>query len=724
MKNKLPSWLVLTLIGVIVAALLGGVDLMTRDRIAENAERQAVRDRQAVFAAADEFRSVELGEDSSVDACYEAYSNGELIGYVTQLTVTGCQGPVEVLTGFDLEGNILAVQPGGQKFKETPGLGSRVQEPAFLDQFAGLAVPLKLKETVDAVSGATISSASVVSAVNSSGYFLQKLVSPSPELDLPEDTQFGGVLPGATTKEAVSPAPEGVDELYTSDAGAVVYVTGKGRNGDIQVQVGVAHSGQVAGIYIDPAKHQETPGKGDLIEQDYFLFQFLGKDAAQIDGGVDAVSGATISCDAVTTCVLRAVEAAKPYLDESKAYDIAPLYEGAVASVEAVEHAVIKVNAVAEKVQTHSGVVVMTAADWQDEYPEIYESWMQTRESDEVTDYLEDYPMLRTLYEGYGFAISYSSARGHYYDVDDLLETGRPHALANCFTCKTPQFTNMVNEMGDEAYRLAFEDVQQQINEGISCYNCHANTPGTVVVTHTYLTDSVGDDFDKIDAATLACGQCHNEYYFDPVTKAAKIGHNSIESMHPDAILDFFNNLMVDGQPFADWTNPRTGVRQIKVQHPEIETFLLEGSPHRDTFTCADCHMPEATRADGTTYPSHNLVSPLDDPELIANNCAQCHADLVSEVHAVQEEAERRTYAIGYELQYLTERLAAAVASGAYTEDELNAIRAIARDAQFYWDFVFVENAEGAHNPALTHECLDKAEALCNQAMLLFKTQS
>ena len=88
---------------------------------------------------------------------------------------------------------------------------------------------------------------------------------------------------------------------------------------------------------------------------------------------------------------------------------------------------------------------------------------------------------------------------------------------------------------------------------------------------------------------------------------------------------------------------------------------------------------------------------------------------------AIQEEAERRTYAIGYELEALTEKLVLAVESGEYTEEELNAIRDIARDAQFYWDFVFVENSEGAHNSALTKQCLDKAETLLNQAMGLFK---
>ena len=131
--------------------------------------------------------------------------------------------------------------------------------------------------------------------------------------------------------------------------------------------------------------------------------------------------------------------------------------------------------------------------------------------------------------------------------------------------------------------------------------------------------------------------------------------------------------------------------------------------------------MAKAVSDSGKSYSSHYLGSPLDNQELIEGECAKCHEDLVAEVRAVQEDVERRTYAIGYELQFLTERLAQAVESGKYRESELDAIRALARDAQFYWDFVFVENAEGAHNPVLTHECLDKAEALCNEALGMFK---
>lgn len=393
---------------------------------------------------------------------------------------------------------------------------------------------------------------------------------------------------------------------------------------------------------------------------------------------------------------------------------------GTVLAVADAEHTG---KAIAHKVETKSGVTVMHAAEWEEQYPEIYASLMKNQENDEIVNYLEVYPQLVTLYEPYGFSKCYGSARGHFYDVDDILETGRPHALANCWTCKTPDFTNLVNEMGPEAYQLSFDEVRELVEEGISCYSCHANTPGEITITHTYAIDAVGEDFDKIPAATLACGQCHNEYFFYPGTMATTLPHDSIESMAPEAILNFYNTVMVDenGLGFADYTNPRTGVRQIKVQHPELETFLGKGSIHASQFTCADCHMGTVVAEDGSTYPNHYLTSPLDNPGLIEAECAKCHQDLVAEVHAVQEKIVARTTEVSDKLVELTETLAAAVESGEYSEEELDAIRAVARDAQFYWDFVFVENAEGAHNPSLANDCLDRAESLTAEAMGMIK---
>jgi len=182
----------------------------------------------------------------------------------------------------------------------------------------------------------------------------------------------------------------------------------------------------------------------------------------------------------------------------------------------------VKAETVAARVESASGVSMMYSADWAEQYPEVYASWEQNRENSELTDYLVDYPMLKTLYEPFGFSKDYKSAHGHVYTLHDIGETKRvgEKTMASCFTCKTPEFTHKVNEEGVSTYAIPFAELKDQLSEPISCYNCHANTPGTVTITHTYLTDGVGEDFEKIDANNLACGQCHVEYYFDPGTSA------------------------------------------------------------------------------------------------------------------------------------------------------------------------------------------------------------
>ncbi|MBQ7825991.1 MAG: ammonia-forming cytochrome c nitrite reductase subunit c552 [Clostridia bacterium] len=369
----------------------------------------------------------------------------------------------------------------------------------------------------------------------------------------------------------------------------------------------------------------------------------------------------------------------------------------------------------ASVVETGAGIKVIPASEWEATYPDIYASYVKNQENSEIIDHVEEYPQIAVIYEGMAFNKFYGSARGHVYTVQDLTATGRPHKLANCFTCKTPDFTNAVNNDGVSVYSMAFEDMLAKVNESISCYNCHANSGNEIVVTHTYLSDAMGADFANVPAGIAACAQCHVEYYFDPETKATTLPYTSLATMNPDSIYEYFETM-----GFADYTNPRTGVKQIKVQHPEFETYMGEGSVHKSMFTCADCHMAKETNAAGETYLSHYWVSPLESETIMAT-CAACHKDIKAEVAAIQEHAEARTIAIADKYESLTNKLADAVASGSYTEEELEAIRALNRKGQFYWDFVFVENSEGAHNSKLTEDCLNKAEAIVDEALTMFK---
>ena len=378
-------------------------------------------------------------------------------------------------------------------------------------------------------------------------------------------------------------------------------------------------------------------------------------------------------------------------------------------------------NETAQVVETGSSVIVRTASDWQSAYPDEYASFMRNEENDQAEQYPEIYApyfSLFTVYEGNKFGEDYAEARGHSFTLTDVGKTERPHGQAKCITCKTPDFTALVNAEGVDVYSRDFNEVMAQMTQAISCYTCHGNTGNELVVTHMYLNDAMGEDLKNVDPAVLSCGQCHVEYYFSPADQSTTLPYTSLVNMNPDEMLAFYNEI-----GFVDYTNPRTGTQQLKAQHPEFETFMGEGSAHAGLLTCADCHMGVYTseRGYGTgTYSDHYLVSPLDKPEVLAT-CVRCHGntDMAEKVHAIQKEIEGRTIEVAKKIELLSNKLAEAVASGKYTEEQLNEIRMLHRNGQWYWDFVFVENSEGAHNSALSRDCLDKAEALIDQALAL-----
>ena len=82
-----------------------------------------------------------------------------------------------VIVGFNVENDSLA-GVGMTVLKETPGLGMRVREPAFSDQFRNASFPVALSSAggrIDAVSGATISSNGVIEAVNKANAVYKEL---------------------------------------------------------------------------------------------------------------------------------------------------------------------------------------------------------------------------------------------------------------------------------------------------------------------------------------------------------------------------------------------------------------------------------------------------------------------------------------------------------------------------------------------------------------------
>ena len=408
------------------------------------------------------------------------------------------------------------------------------------------------------------------------------------------------------------------------------------------------------------------------------------------------------------------------------------------------EEDLTKVTVAAPTATAYDGTIKAEA--WKELFPEITASmWANKDNSVHKPSYLETDPYLTSLYEGYGFAVNYDPARGHEFCLEDVSATKRPHPFANCLTCKTPNFAKLVQDQGKAAYSMDFKEVADQIRsqgENVSCYTCHGNdagNQGALRVTHDYVNEALdGATLQAVNPATLSCGQCHIEYYFTVAEKATMMPYHNVESMSPEAILAYYDGMEINQdvtlkdigtqetytvaagtEGFSDWYQSSTGARLLKAQHPEMETFL-QGKHAAEGMSCADCHMEIKMNDDGTVYHSHELVSPLSS-EVLLSTCARCHGDtnMVQKVRRIQDSVTAKETVVGNNLSAFKDALAAANQAKALPEAELEPIRKLYREAQWFFDFCYVENAEGAHNSELAFRCLDTAQEKIDAGMKL-----
>lgn len=361
-----------------------------------------------------------------------------------------------------------------------------------------------------------------------------------------------------------------------------------------------------------------------------------------------------------------------------------------------------------------NGAGVIPAIEWKDSYPDQYDSYKENIKNSATYSYLEEHPQMLTLFHGFGYEKSFTAARGHVYSLYDPTISGRPHPRAACLTCKSADYTALVNADSSN-YGKPYEEIYAQVYEPISCYNCHENDVATVTPTHQYLKNAMANE--NVDARNLVCGQCHVDYYFKPGgTFEVTLPYDSVAGTHPDKMIEWYDNM-----GFADWTNPDTGTKHIFVQHTEFETNLQQGSHfYRGAAnTCSACHMGEEDGANGV-YTSHYWRSPFDNVALMEKSCVQCHGDVnefISSVKAKQADVVKYTFEVADKIVELNNKLAAAVKAGRMSESQLDELRDLNRHAQFYWNYVVTENSDGAHNFTITKYCLDKANNIVEDAL-------
>ncbi|MDD5116851.1 MAG: RnfABCDGE type electron transport complex subunit G [Candidatus Omnitrophica bacterium] len=159
MREMIRYGLILALICAIAAGLLAGVNELTRGKIASQAYAEEQAALKEVMPLAAKFAEVKVGEEILY---YKALDNQDkIIGFVFKAGAKGYSSLVQTLAGIFPDGSISAIKVISQN--ETPGLGMRITEKKFTDQFKNQD-SLSLSG-VQAITGATISSRAVMDSV-------------------------------------------------------------------------------------------------------------------------------------------------------------------------------------------------------------------------------------------------------------------------------------------------------------------------------------------------------------------------------------------------------------------------------------------------------------------------------------------------------------------------------------------------------------------------------
>ena len=171
MENRYVHFgIVLGVIAAVSAGLLGGANSFTSKVIAENTMKIVNAARKEVLPAASKFdetgkKVVQAGSKDSdvVEYIPGTDESGNVVGYVASINEAGYGGLINFVIGIDNDGKITGLNV--VTHSETPGLGSKIGNKDWQDQWIGRDVSYEFNKSVDAFAGATISPKAVYTGV-------------------------------------------------------------------------------------------------------------------------------------------------------------------------------------------------------------------------------------------------------------------------------------------------------------------------------------------------------------------------------------------------------------------------------------------------------------------------------------------------------------------------------------------------------------------------------
>lgn len=375
--------------------------------------------------------------------------------------------------------------------------------------------------------------------------------------------------------------------------------------------------------------------------------------------------------------------------------------------------------------------------EWAKYYPRQYDSWKKTKESDKIDDMLAAKPYLPVVWAGYAFSKDYNAPRGHYYALQDNINSLRPGAPTDaktgplptaCWTCKSPDVPRLIEEDGElEYFTGKWAKYGSQVVNSIGCSNCHDDKTAQLRASVPHLNRGLQaagmktfEESTHQEKRSLVCAQCHVEYYFKKTDWTDAKGNAKTAMV---VTLPYDNGLTIEGMEkyyddinFSDWTNSISKTPMIKAQHPDYE-FWKTGIHGQKGVSCADCHMPY-TQEGSVKYSDHQIQSPL---KTMDKSCMNCHRESEAKLKdIVHQKMVRKDFLMDIAFDNIAKahlETGEAIKLGA-TDAELKEIRTLIRHSQWRGDMAFSGHGNFFHAPEETLRLLASANDKAQQARL------
>ena len=248
-----------------------------------------------------------ISDDSALDEIFVGKNaDGSIKGYALTANPQGYGGEIPITLGVSEGGYVTQVYVGS--LQETQGLGSRVGDDAFKEQFIAIAAdPDTLRNDVDTIAGATISSSAFVNAVQEMLTYTKGTL---------------GIEPHAGDKDAIlaeAAAINGGDEGEDAPVETTTNTYDVTGFTPFKVDVTVDSNGKIVSVSVP--ENNETPGLGaDLIADQSVFDALVGQDIATAQ--IDVKSGVTLTSNAINDALKQAASAGESGEGSAKVYDV------------------------------------------------------------------------------------------------------------------------------------------------------------------------------------------------------------------------------------------------------------------------------------------------------------------------------------------------------------------------------------------------------------------